>query len=70
MDDKKAETPFLPVAVGDAPKRITDTDTEFSSGEAGEIIRVRACNAPPGSLRVNKCCAVTREDPYLRNVPT
>eukprot|EP00959_Pyramimonas_sp_CCMP1952_P068575 1431353-Pyramimonas_sp.AAC.1 len=65
MDDKKAETPSLPVAVDDAPKRVTDTDTESSSGEDGEIIRVRASNAPPGSLRVNKSCAVTREDPYL-----
>eukprot|EP00965_Chrysotila_dentata_P134147 4436426-Pleurochrysis_carterae.AAC.1 len=24
---------------------------------------------PPDSLRINKSCAVTREDPYLRNVP-
>eukprot|EP00965_Chrysotila_dentata_P089705 2961768-Pleurochrysis_carterae.AAC.1 len=51
MDDKKADASSLPVAVDDAPKRVTDTDTEFSSGEDGEIIRVRACNAPPGSLR-------------------
>eukprot|EP00965_Chrysotila_dentata_P121370 4012686-Pleurochrysis_carterae.AAC.1 len=51
MDDKKAEAPSLPVALDDAPKRVTDTDTEFSSGEDSEIIRVRASNAPPGSLR-------------------
>eukprot|EP00965_Chrysotila_dentata_P017542 583013-Pleurochrysis_carterae.AAC.1 len=65
MDDKKAEASSLPVAVNDTPKRVTDTDTEFPSGEDGEILRVRACNALPGSLRVNKSCAVTREDPYL-----
>eukprot|EP00965_Chrysotila_dentata_P118584 3920731-Pleurochrysis_carterae.AAC.1 len=70
MDDKKAEIPSLPVAVNDAPKRVTDTDTESSSGEDGEKVRVRASNALPGSLRVNNSCAVTREDPYLRNVPT
>eukprot|EP00965_Chrysotila_dentata_P172609 5696103-Pleurochrysis_carterae.AAC.1 len=70
MDDKKAETPPLPVAADDAPTRVTDTDTESSSGEDGEIVGARASNTPPGSLRVNKSCAVTREDPYLRNVPT
>eukprot|EP00965_Chrysotila_dentata_P151853 5017601-Pleurochrysis_carterae.AAC.1 len=70
MDDKKTETHSLPVAADDAPRRVTDTDTESSSGEDGEIVRVRTSNAPPGSLRINKSCAVTREDTYLRNVPT
>eukprot|EP00965_Chrysotila_dentata_P092092 3040361-Pleurochrysis_carterae.AAC.1 len=70
MDDKKVETHSLLVAVDDAPRRVTDTDTKSSSGEDGETVRVRASNAPPGSLRINRSCAVTREDPYLRNVPT
>eukprot|EP00965_Chrysotila_dentata_P065284 2163516-Pleurochrysis_carterae.AAC.1 len=69
-DAKKAETHSLPVAADDAPRGVTDTDTESSSGEDGEIVRVRASNAPPGSSRINTSCAVTREDPYLRNVPT
>eukprot|EP00965_Chrysotila_dentata_P183544 6060739-Pleurochrysis_carterae.AAC.1 len=39
MDDKNAEAHSLPVAADDAPGGVTDTDTEFSSGEDGEIVR-------------------------------
>eukprot|EP00965_Chrysotila_dentata_P254473 6211883-Pleurochrysis_carterae.AAC.1 len=70
MDDRKAETHSRPVAADATPMGITDTDTESPSSEDGDRIRVRARNAPPGGIRVNKSCAVTREDPYLRNTPT
>eukprot|EP00965_Chrysotila_dentata_P199589 6179477-Pleurochrysis_carterae.AAC.1 len=70
MDDRKAETHSQPVAADAAPMEVTDTDTEFSSDEDGDIIRVRASDAPPGSIRENKSCAVIREDSYLRNTPT
>eukprot|EP00965_Chrysotila_dentata_P169565 5597905-Pleurochrysis_carterae.AAC.1 len=45
-DDKKAETHSLPVAADDAPRRVTDTDTESSSGEDGEIVRLEQVMLP------------------------
>eukprot|EP00965_Chrysotila_dentata_P001406 45972-Pleurochrysis_carterae.AAC.1 len=60
MDARKAETHSRPGAEDAIPMGITDTDAESSSSKYGDIIWVRASNAPPGGKRVNKSCAVTR----------
>eukprot|EP00965_Chrysotila_dentata_P044539 1480643-Pleurochrysis_carterae.AAC.1 len=70
MDVEKNETYSQPSAAETTPMGTTETDTESSLSEDVEIIRVRAGNAPSGSMRTDKGCAVTGEDLYIHNSPT